>query len=227
MRSAIVLVLVSGLVLVAALSVASAQLTPPKRPTEPPAVGPGKPTPPPVSPRPVEAPRLLPGESKPTPPAAPGKPLPPAAPTKPGELPRGGISGVELDKAPAKPGTPAATENKPTYATIIVSVPANATVWFGDQRMAQTGPRRSYQSPPLESGKNYAYKLKVSWPNGPNQKEYTTEHEVKVQPGLTTEIDFTPLAQPPRATGLPKEPLPQPIQPVSKPPFRFLPRPSK
>jgi uncharacterized protein (TIGR03000 family) len=48
-------------------------------------------------------------------------------------------------------------------AHIEVSVPADAKVWFNGMRTEQTGTDRSFKSPPLEPGRNYAYEIKAKW----------------------------------------------------------------
>jgi uncharacterized protein (TIGR03000 family) len=97
---------------------------------------------------------------------------------------------------PPKPTKPTVIEVKPTGtapATIIVEVPANATIWIEDQRMTQTGPIRSFQSPPLVPGKTYMYKFRLQWPSASGQP-FNTEHEITLAAGQTQRIDFRPLA---------------------------------
>lgn len=129
--------------------------------------------------------------------------------------------------SPATPGTPntpptaaPAVPQKPAPAILIIEVPPQATLWIEDQRMSQTGPVRSFQSPPLQPGKTYLYKIRLSWP-GPNGQPITTEHEITVQAGQTQRIDFRPLAQslgepspaPPTITPLTPNPPPPPSPP--------------
>lgn len=118
-------------------------------------------------------------------------------------------------KPPAPPpGPPPASAPKAEKAPaiIIVRVPANATIWIEGQKMTQTGPVRSFQSPPLEPGKTYYYTFKVSWPTAPGQPETSVTREVTVQGGVTTSIDFGP--QP--------APVYQPVQPVPARPGFFV-----
>jgi len=90
----------------------------------------------------------------------------------------------------------AASEKKTLPALIKVKVPENATVWFENQKMSQSGSTRVFQSPGLETKKTYYYKVKVSWPTGVGTmtKDFVSEQEVAVRGGETTSVDFMPLA---------------------------------
>lgn len=91
--------------------------------------------------------------------------------------------------ADTRPAAPAGKEKQ--AALIVVHVPENAVIWFGDQKMTQTGVRRTFQSPPLEPGKSYFYTMKIARPNPTaGQPDVVSEHEVGVTPGQTTEINF-------------------------------------
>jgi uncharacterized protein (TIGR03000 family) len=48
-------------------------------------------------------------------------------------------------------------------AVVTVQVPADAELWFDGARTAQTGPSRSFQSPPLKTDKTYHYVVRVRW----------------------------------------------------------------
>lgn len=105
---------------------------------------------------------------------------------------------LPADKMPANktPSEKAPGEKPKTNPALIkVKVPENATVWFENQKMNQTGSTRMFQSPGLESKKTYYYKVKVSWPTGVGTltKDFVTEQEVAVRAGETTSVDFTPL----------------------------------
>jgi uncharacterized protein (TIGR03000 family) len=171
------------------------------------------------APTPPTEPQTEPG-AKPAPPAPPAPPAdlkldgPPAPVTKPAPLPAAPIFTPGKPAQPAPATTPAAPTNPPaapaeqgkSAATIQIQVPANATIWFGEQKMTQTGATRTFKSPPLDPAKAYAYQVKVSWPT-PGGKDYSTEHEITVRAGQTTIIDFTPLARtpatPPPVVGTP------------------------
>ncbi len=119
-----------------------------------------------------------------------------------------GQTAARQDK-PASKSEPSAKapEAAQNLGTIVLLVPASATVWFGDQKMTQPGSERSYQSPPLEAGKTYSYTVKVSWPTT-SGKDYVAEQDVTVRANQTSRVDFRPL------TGQSVQPLPLPLQPV-------------
>ena len=49
-------------------------------------------------------------------------------------------------------------------ATLVVEVPANARLYINDQMTRQTGQVRTFNSPALEPGRTYAYKLVAQHP---------------------------------------------------------------
>ncbi len=48
-------------------------------------------------------------------------------------------------------------------ATVEVTLPAGAELWFDGQRTVQTGTVRSFTTPVLEKGNSYHYEVKASW----------------------------------------------------------------
>jgi len=48
-------------------------------------------------------------------------------------------------------------------ATIELTVPADAQVWFNGQATAQTGSVRRFVTPPLNANGDYSYEVKVRW----------------------------------------------------------------
>jgi len=214
-----------------------------------PAVPPSPPseTPAPPASVPSSKPSITPPTAAPTPPSSavpnPATPLParttssPGSPTAPPALLNPAVQTAPPSNPPTGPSAPATNPGaanatvtpvvpqKPAPAILIVEVPPQATLWIEDQRMSQTGPVRSFQSPPLEPGKTYLYKIRLSWP-GPNGQPITTEHEITVQAGQTQRIDFRPLAQTlggsptPGTTITPLTPNPPP---PPSPPRRFFP----
>src|SRR6516162_10224539 len=67
----------------------------------------------------------------------------------------------------------------------------------------QEGASRFFKSPPLLSGKSYAYDMKATWME--NGKQMVREKSIQVMAGLTTEVDFrTPDGQPGPAASAPR-----------------------
>ena len=187
---------------------------------QPPEVDPPSQSPPPAEAPPVGPPSPIPEpDAKEAKAEAMSQANPPASPRKVEKLPEspatstggnldGPIKLAALTVPPTKQVSPAASaapaaaksqtsaqsplRQTPAAAIIKVTVPPNATIWIDNQRMTQTGAQRSFVSPPLEHGKIYAYTMKVTWPNG--KVELGQEHEVAIQAGQTTTIDFTAVA---------------------------------
>ena len=193
---------------------------------------------PPATP-PIDEELLPPGAPPPLPPLPPGppplitppnragsKPPPPSVPpVSPPLTPSPAGPPPAVIGAPPPPPAPKPDETKKDAPAIInVQVPAIAVIWFGDQRMTQTGTRRTFQSPALEPGKTFYYKMKVTWPTTPGQKDFETTQDVTVRAGQTTEIDFTPLMRAVPALG--SNPPAPPVV-ASPPPARpgYPPRP--
>lgn len=97
---------------------------------------------------------------------------------------------------PSRESAPPTTPGEPkerTPALIRVTVPPTAQIWIEDQKTLQGGTTRVFQTPALTPGRIFYYTLKVSWPNGPGQKDFIVEQEIMVKAGQTSIIDFTPL----------------------------------
>jgi len=198
--------------------------TEPSKPAIPVQPAPSTTVNPPVTPTPTPP---VPANSQPPRPlsqavqAADSPPQPPAKPAP-------ASAGTTLPSSGGSKVTPAVPQ-KPAPAILIIEVPPQATLWIEDQRMSQTGSVRSFQSPPLQPGKTYLYKIRLSWP-GPNGHPITTEHEITVQAGQTQRINFLPLAQslggnesPVISPLTPNPPAPQPQPQPSSPPRRIFP----
>jgi uncharacterized protein (TIGR03000 family) len=145
---------------------------------------------------------------------------PEAKPPSPFPLPFGGEGKSEGVPKLEQPGKAAPAEPAKNLGTITLQVPAIASVWFGGQKMTQSGSERSFQSPPLEPGKTYVYTVRVSWPTA-SGRDFTVEQEVTVRANQTSRVDFTSLAG---QTGTQAAPAPLPVQPMpynpaARPPF--------
>lgn len=87
---------------------------------------------------------------------------------------------------PEQPTQPAAD---PNVAYVEVRVPADAQVWLGPTPSDQTGPVRTFVSPPLETGFDYSYVVRARWVQ--NGVPVTRERKVPVHPGDRLSIDLT------------------------------------
>jgi uncharacterized protein (TIGR03000 family) len=77
-------------------------------------------------------------------------------------------------------------------ATIDVRVPAaDAEVLFEGNNTRQAGVRRLFQSPVIQAGPTYFYKVRAKWKQ-PDGSVADQERSVAVRAGETTVVDFTP-----------------------------------
>jgi uncharacterized protein (TIGR03000 family) len=83
----------------------------------------------------------------------------------------------------------AADEQPPAdRAILVVRLPDGAVLTIADVVTKQTGPERTFQSPPLTPGKNYVYELKATWQEGGKAK--TVVREARVSAGKRTVIEL-------------------------------------
>jgi uncharacterized protein (TIGR03000 family) len=83
-----------------------------------------------------------------------------------------------MEDEPLSPGT----------ALIIVKMPAEAELWFDDSKTEQGGSYRRFLTPPLPSGQNLQYILRVRWQI--QGVELTRVEKVQVAPGGTFTLNF-------------------------------------
>jgi uncharacterized protein (TIGR03000 family) len=74
-------------------------------------------------------------------------------------------------------------------ASIQVQVPANAVIWFDEQKTSQTGPQRTFVSPPLDAGKKYTYVVHARWMDGDGKMIDQTKR-IEVEAGQRSTADF-------------------------------------
>lgn len=74
-------------------------------------------------------------------------------------------------------------------AFVEVRVPDGAQVWLGPTPSDQTGPVRTFVSPPLDTGYDYSYVIRVRWSE--NGTPMTRERKVPVRVGDRLSIDMT------------------------------------
>lgn len=78
---------------------------------------------------------------------------------------------------------------RPNAAAIDVRVPAGSQLWFQDRQTRQKGGVRLFESPPLEPGKTYAYKVKAEWTNEDGEKVERTR-TIQVRAGQHVALDL-------------------------------------
>jgi len=79
-------------------------------------------------------------------------------------------------------------DKAPGCAYIIVDVPPDAQVWLEGRSTSQTGATRTYVSPVLPYGQNYAYEARARWHTGAGVMEKT--HSVVVKAGTQVRLNF-------------------------------------
>ena len=67
-------------------------------------------------------------------------------------------------------------------------LPANAEVTVEKEKTTQTGPRRSFISPPITPGRTYVYELSAKWME--NGQEVVRTRKVNVRAGQQVMVDF-------------------------------------
>ncbi len=83
----------------------------------------------------------------------------------------------------------AITEASESEATIVVSLPEDATLTIDNEPTTSTSANRVFVSPTLESGKEYQYTLKAQVVR--EGKTQTTTRQVTVQAGQVSRIELT------------------------------------
>jgi uncharacterized protein (TIGR03000 family) len=87
--------------------------------------------------------------------------------------------------APLAPGRYYASmtrqETLPAEARVNLRVPADAKVWFDGRQTSQAGTARSFESPSLVRGKEYAYQVRIQWKR--DGKDVTETRRVDVHAG--------------------------------------------
>ena len=81
------------------------------------------------------------------------------------------------------------TPSTSNAATVTVSVPPNARVWVGDYLTRSVGPVRTFESPELQAGKEYTYKVRATWTDATG-KQVTQTQDVDVTAGGNARVTF-------------------------------------
>jgi uncharacterized protein (TIGR03000 family) len=86
-----------------------------------------------------------------------------------------------------------------------VQVPAEAEVWLEGAKTQQSGPTRTFVSPPLERGADFAYEIRARWREKGREVEQT--QTVVVHTGDRLTVTF------PKATASEDLPAPKTVLP--------------
>jgi uncharacterized protein (TIGR03000 family) len=93
----------------------------------------------------------------------------------------------------------------PDAALVIVKLPAEAELLFDETRTAQDGSYRRFVTPPLETGRQQVYTLRVRWHI--KDADLTRVEKVQVEPGKSVTVNFLTVDS---WTGVRAETLPPP-----------------
>jgi uncharacterized protein (TIGR03000 family) len=79
-----------------------------------------------------------------------------------------------------------------------LQVPADAKIWFDESQTTQTGPSRSFESPPLPEGRDYAYEVRIQWKR--DGKDVSEDRKIIIHAGEVINLTLgvspgSPLAQ--------------------------------
>jgi hemoglobin len=67
-------------------------------------------------------------------------------------------------------------------------LPADAQLWFDDYQTSQTGADRTFETPPLDSGRSYHYQLRARWKEGGH--EVDRSRTIHFRPGEHVLLDL-------------------------------------
>ena len=88
--------------------------------------------------------------------------------------------------AKADPQTTPAADQEP--ATVVLSVPADAEVWFDGVATSQRGAQRTFRTPPLAKGDHYHYTVRARWTE--DGKPVDESQRVAVRAGEQVRVGF-------------------------------------
>jgi uncharacterized protein (TIGR03000 family) len=69
-----------------------------------------------------------------------------------------------------------------------IRMPADAKIWFGEEKTTQTGSSREFVTPPLAPGNEYTYEVRAQWTE--NGRNVTQSRRVSVRAGERVSITF-------------------------------------
>ncbi len=77
-------------------------------------------------------------------------------------------------------------------ASLRVTVPAGAELWFDGTKTKQVGAVRDFQTPLLPTNRNFTYQLRIRWQEDGQMREQ--KRTVHVEGGQHVAVDFTSAA---------------------------------
>jgi uncharacterized protein (TIGR03000 family) len=86
-------------------------------------------------------------------------------------------------------------------AYIIVNCPPNAEIYLEGKLSEQSGPTRTFISPPLPPNQKFVYIVRASWSEGRNRREQS--QEIVIQAGRQAHVQF-PFGTEPQVVPLPR-----------------------
>jgi uncharacterized protein (TIGR03000 family) len=99
-----------------------------------------------------------------------------------------------------------ASGQQPTTATLIITVPADAKLFFDDRPTTQVGPRRTFVTPNLKPGSKYVYNLKVEVVRGGQTLSQTKQ--INFQAGQSVDVDLSGVENEEPNAGSPDQQMP-------------------
>jgi len=78
---------------------------------------------------------------------------------------------------------------------IHLQVLANAGIWFDGEKTIQTGSFREYVTPPLPTGKDYTYAVRVEWTENGRKLESTRHIRIRAGDRVSLDLSRPALAQ--------------------------------
>lgn len=117
-----------------------------------------------------------------------------ATPTSTGAN-KGAVPAATSEPTKAAPVSPAPAPVVPTTdrATITIKLPTDATLYVDDRRSPSKEPVRSFSTPPLPAGREYAYTIKAEVVR--NGQPETLTQKVPFRAGERVVVDFTSLGK--------------------------------
>lgn len=100
---------------------------------------------------------------------------------------------------------PNANGFQPVKLTILLPTP-DAQLWIGDNAMSLQGNSRTFESPPIESDKDFIYSFRTTWMENGSPMERTRQTTVRAGQSITVDL---------RNTATPAAPVPRTVNSIN------------